>query len=252
MRAVNLIPAEQRKGSNAGGKSGGAAYALLGALALAVALFAAHTVTNGKVRDKVAQADAVEAQATAVEAKAGRLASYQQFTKVVQERTATVQGLAAARFDWGRTLEQVSQVVPSDVALTQMQASGPGTGGDLVSARSALSNPAIEMLGCAPSQARVALLMARLRRIEGVQRVALASSEKADGSASSDAAQSSESVDATGGCQTSDQVPQFGLVVFFGTPTAATTAASGSSATQSTAFEALKSTGSSTSTTPGS
>ena len=107
MKAVNLIPVEQRRGATTAGKSGGATYALVGVLALAVALLAALTVVKGQVSDKEAQANALEAQATAVEARAGRLASYQAFNALVKKRTASVQGLASARFDWGRTLEQV-------------------------------------------------------------------------------------------------------------------------------------------------
>ena len=98
----------------------------------------------------------------------------------MKTRAAGVKTLAATRIDWGETFEQVSRVVPSDVSLTQLVAStAPGQGGGSVSLRSALSNPAIEIVGCAPSQSRVALLMARLRRLEGVQRVSVASSEQA-------------------------------------------------------------------------
>jgi hypothetical protein len=62
----------------------------------------------------------------------------------------------------------------------------------------------------------VALLMARLRRLEGVQRVTVANAAKAEGDAAG--AQSGEGT--SGGCQTTDQVPQFQMVVFFGTPQA--------------------------------
>jgi Tfp pilus assembly protein PilN len=229
MKAVNLIPADQRRSTSAAGKSGGAVYFLLGGLAIVVAMAAALTLTSRSVADNTAKADALDAQAQVATAKVGNLAAYQQFNEVVKTRAAGVKTLAATRIDWGETFEQVSRVVPADVSLTQLVAStAPGQGGGTVSLRGAQSNPAIEIVGCAPSQARVALLMARLRRLEGVQRVSVASSGKQDGASS--AASSSDSGDSgSGGCQIDDQIPQFQMVVFFGTPqaTAAQRSASG-------------------------
>ena len=228
MKAVNLIPADQRRSSSAAGKSGGAVYVLLGGLAIVVAMVAALTLTNRSIADNTAKADALDAQAQVATAKVGNLAAYKQFNEVVKTRATGVKTLAATRIDWGETFEQVSRVVPADVSLTQLVAStAPGQGGGSVSLRSALSNPAIEIVGCAPSQSRVALLMARLRRLEGVQRVSVASSGKQDGSASASKSDSGDS--GSGGCQIDDQIPQFQMVVFFGTPqaSAASTTASG-------------------------
>lgn len=220
MKAVNLIPADQLRAAGAAGRSGGGVYMLLGGLALVVAAVAALTLTNRSVADNVAKADRLEAQAQAAQAQAGNLISFKTFNEQVKTRSSAVQALAATRFDWGGTFEQVSRVIPSDVSLTQLSAStAPGQGGGTVQLRSALQNPAIEIVGCAPSQARVALLMARLRRIEGVQRVTVANSGKSDDK-TSDAASSSESTDTSTGCQTTDEVPQFQMVVFFGTPQA--------------------------------
>jgi Tfp pilus assembly protein PilN len=231
MRAVNLIPADQRRASSAAGKSGGGVYVLLTALALVVAAVAALTLTNRSVAEQQAKADRLEAQAQDAQAKAGQLASYKQFSELVKTRSQGVQTLAATRFDWGATLEQVSRVVPSDVSLTQLSAStAPGQGAGTVSLRSAMTNPAVELVGCAPSQARVALLMARLRRLEGVQRVSVAASGKADDN--SGATSDSAGGGASGGCQTTDEVPQFQMVVFFGAAQAAATQAAASSGIQ--------------------
>jgi Tfp pilus assembly protein PilN len=230
MRAVNLIPADQRRAAGAAGKSGGGVYFLLGGLALVVAMVAALTITKGQVAEKKAEAQRLEQQAATAQAKAGNLASYKQFNELVETRTNGVLTLASTRFDWGTTLEQVSRVVPSDVSLVQLVAStAPGNGGGTVSLRSALENPAIELVGCAPSQARVALLMARLRRIQGVQRVSVASSDKPEGSA---AGASDSAGDSSTGCQTTGQTPQFQMVVFFGTPQAAASSADARSGVQ--------------------
>jgi len=253
MKAVNLIPADQRRSSGGAGKSGGAVYVLLGGLAIVVAMVAMLTLTNRSVADKTAEATSLEAQADVATAKVGNLASYQQFNEVVKTRAAGVKTLASTRIDWGKTFEQVSRVIPADVSLTQLVASSaPGQGGGTVSLRSALANPAIEIVGCAPSQSRVALLMARLRRLEGVQRVSVAASDKQD---SSSGAASSQSDGGSGGsaagCQTDDQVPQFQMVVFFGTPQAAATESSASGVKG--AIQTLnEGTSGTTTTTPGS
>lgn len=244
MRAVNLIPAEQRRASGVAGKSGGGVYALLGTLALLVVFVAVLMLANQQVADRHAEADRLEAAARAAQAQAGPLASYLQFHQLVSTRSAAVQALAASRFDWGTTLDHVSRVIPSDVSLTQLATSiGPGQGvGGAVSLRSALQNPALELVGCAPSQARVALLMARLRRLEDVQRVSIASSGK------SDAGAGGSSDGGTGGCQTTDKVPQFQIVVFFGTPQAAPPAQTGAQGSVKAAVDTLN--GGTAATTP--
>ena len=224
MRAVNLIPADQRRAAGAAGKSGGGVYAVLGVLALIVVAVAALTLANKSVADNTAKADRLETQAQVAQAKAGAMASYKQFNQLVKTRSAGVQALAATRFDWGATLGQVSRVIPSDVALTQLVATvAPGQGaGGVVSLRTAVSSPAVELVGCAPSQSRVALLMARLRRLEGVTRVSVGSSKKADGNASAASSSAGESAPAGTGCQTTANTPQFQMVVFFGNAQAST------------------------------
>jgi Tfp pilus assembly protein PilN len=248
MRAVNLIPADQRRASGAAGKSGGGVYVLLGALALIVAFVAALTITGRQVSDRTAEADRIEAQAQVAQAKAGNLASYKEFNQLVKQRVTGVQSLAATRFDWSSTFDQVSRVVPSDVSLTQLVGStAPGVGvGGTVSLRGALSNPAIELIGCAPSQSRVALLMARLRRLEGVQRVSVANATKTEGGSSGS---ETTGEGTSGGCQTTDQIPQFQMVVFFGTPQANAESGSGKNGIQST-IDAINGGTAGTTTTP--
>jgi Tfp pilus assembly protein PilN len=244
MRAVNLIPADQRRSSGAAGKSGGVVYALLGALALGVVFLAALTITNRQVADRTAEAGRLEAQAQSAQARAGALASYKQFHELVSTRAAGVGALSATRFDWGASLKDVSRVIPRDVSLTQLAATvapGQGAGGG-VALRSALQNPAIELIGCAPSQSRVALLMARLRRLQGVERVSVASSGKAEAATAAGAGST--------GCQTSDQVPQFQMVVFFGTPHPAQSAAATPASSIKAAIDTVNGGTGGTTTTP--
>ena len=56
MRAVNLIPVEDRRGLRGGGSGSGiASYIVLGVLAAVVAMSAAYTLTNRSLSDNRAQ-----------------------------------------------------------------------------------------------------------------------------------------------------------------------------------------------------
>jgi Tfp pilus assembly protein PilN len=182
MRAVNLIPTDQQRGAGgAAGKSGGGAYILLGALALIVVLAASYVVAGKSVTDKKTKLADLSRQATAAEAKSASLTSYTKFASIRAKRVETVSQLAASRFDWAHALREVSRVLPENAWLTSLTATTSpsvnvgGAGGTL---RTALDVPAIQLQGCTTSQASVAKLIARLRLVDGVQRVSLEDSTK--------------------------------------------------------------------------
>jgi Tfp pilus assembly protein PilN len=226
MRAVNLIPADQQRGAGgAAGRSGGGVYVFLGALALVVALTAAYVVTGKSLTDKRSDLARITQEATQAEGQAQQLASYTKFASIRTKREQTVQQLAAGRFDWSHALHEVARVLPTNAWLTQLTGTtsptvtlGGAGGGSL---RGALAVPAIQIAGCTTSQASVAKMMARMRLIDGVQRVSLESSEKGDNaSAGGGSADVSGGSDCRGG---SRHFPQFNIVVFFdaqATPTA--------------------------------
>jgi Tfp pilus assembly protein PilN len=241
MRAVNLIPMEERRGPGAG-RSGLPAFAIVGVLALMLVGVTAYVVLSNQISERRADIARKSAQVTAAEAQAARLAPYATFASLEKKRVQTVNQLAQSRFDWETTMDDLARVVTPNVWLTSftgtvapgvsLGASG-GAGGGTSSLRSALPNPAAEISGCATSTVEVVRFVSRLRVMNGVIRVSLADSQKADGAASSGG-----SSGATGGCQEgSDKFPQFDLVVFFKSPPAAsaTAAAPGTSATPATA-----------------
>ncbi len=220
MRAVNLIPAESRRASAPAGRSGGAAHGVLGVLAVAVIAVALLTLTSRQAAERRAEAVRVTTEAQVVEARLGALRPYRQVTEMALARTQRVRELADARFDWSFALTEVARVVPRGVRLVGLVgtvAPGAAAGGGAGALRSASPGPAIEMTGCAPGQARTALLLARLRALDGVRRVALASSAKAAAAQGGSAAASS----AGGAAQSddcrhgSDRIPRFELGVFF-------------------------------------
>jgi Tfp pilus assembly protein PilN len=255
MRAVNLIPSDQQRGAGgAAGKSGGAAYALLGGLALLVVLVATFVVTNKSVSDKEAELASISEQATAAEAKAQQLTSYTKFASIRQKRVDTVTQLADSRFDWAHALREVARVLPENAWLSQMTAttsskvtiSGANSG-----LRGALDVPAIVIQGCTTSQASVAKLIARLRLIDGVQRVTLEDSTKGAEQAGSSTPVSSGAAGGSGDCRGGHaKFPIFNVDVFFEQGAAIATGTTGATAgTASTATPGSTTTPSTTSTT---
>jgi Tfp pilus assembly protein PilN len=189
MRAVNLIPADARRGGGAGGagRSGGAAFVLLGGLAVLVALVAAWAVTGRAVSQHKAELTTLTSQVSSLrERLAQRAPSQPQDAGLAQQRLSTVRDLAAARTDWAKTLDAVARTLPAHTSLSGLTAStspsaapAGGTGGAPAIA-SSTTGPSIQLSGCSPSQKAVALLMPRLRIVPGVGHVSLVSATKAD------------------------------------------------------------------------
>jgi Tfp pilus assembly protein PilN len=252
MRAVNLIPSDQQRGAGgAAGKSGGGAYILLGVLALLVVLASAYVVSDKSVKDKETQLADISAQAAAAEAKAQSLTSYTKFASIRQKRVDTVSQLAASRFDWAHALREVARVLPENAWLTSLTATtstsvSVGTGGSTL--RSALNVPAIQVQGCTTSQSSVAKLIARLRLIDGVQRVTLEDSTKGQQSATT--GDSAPAGGASGDCRGGHaKFPIFNVDVFFeqgstaaGAPGTATATGTASSTTPASTSSTASST----------
>jgi Tfp pilus assembly protein PilN len=212
MRAVNLLTPEMRstqKGSGAKRPSplattgGIGAYVLLGALALIVAAVAGYVLSANVVKEREATLAEVSAKNDATIQRAAELKPYADFQTLVQQRAATVQALASARFDWEQSMRDLARAVPENVYLSQLKGTIGGDGGGS-GIRGAIGSPAIELSGCTKSQPAVATLMSRLRNVQGVTRVSLAKSEKEE----------AQSATAVGPCG-NDSPPNFEMVVFF-------------------------------------
>lgn len=220
MRAINLLPDDERRGTGgAGGRSGGAAQLLIGLLAVLVLVVSYSTVQKRSLSDKRAEVATLEAQAVAAEARTVELSSFVQFSALRAARTQTVSSLASSRFDWSHAMRELARVIPKNVWLTGLQGTvAPGVtlkaaAGQVASLRAALPVPAVELVGCTTDQTSVARMVTRMRLIDGVTRVALQSSVKEE-VASSNAGPAGENT--SGDCRQGDaRFPQFALVAFF-------------------------------------
>lgn len=226
MRAVNLIPADQRGGAPVGaGRSEGAAYAVLAVLAGVAVMAVLYGKAHSEVESRTSQAAALTARAQQAQASASQLAPYANFIALRQQRTQAVEQLLDTRFNWAHALHEFGRVLPSDAAITSLSGTvGSSTATPVVTSSSSSSTatpaaaavasatpvgsvPTFSVAGCATSQEAVAQTIDRLRLIDGVSSVTLQSSAASSGASSSAGASGGGPCTATG--------PEFALTVTF-------------------------------------
>jgi len=241
MRAVNLIPSDERRGASVGaGRSGGAAYIVLGLLAgLALLAFlygsAKHQVSTR--RSKLASVVAATARA---QESASKLTPYTSFIALREQRMQAVATVVDSRFDWAHAFHELGRVLPRDASISSINgsvgesgaaaaaaanptpATATAAGAAKPAAQSATppgSVPTMTLDGCASTQTEVALTLQRLRLIDDVSAVNLQSSTKgsASGASSSDTGQCPPGSPAFTASITFDPLP---------TPSASTSASS--------------------------
>ncbi len=195
MRAVNLIPSEQRSGGAIASRSGGAAYFVLGLLGGLVVLAMLYGLSHHEVESRRAEAASLTTRAQEVQAQAARLSPYTSFVALREQRLQAITQLVASRFDWSSAMGELSRVLPSDVSLTSMQgtvgtsSTTAGASKTAATAASGVSSatppgatPTFTLAGCATSQTVVAQMLVRLRLVNGVNAVSLQSSTKSGSS----------------------------------------------------------------------
>jgi Tfp pilus assembly protein PilN len=224
MRPVNLIPPEQRHGSQSPLRTGPLPYLVLGSLVALLAGVALLVVTGNQISERKSEIVTLKREDAVAQARAEKLAPYVQLAQLRQQRTETVNSLADSRFDWERVMQELAKVLPANVWLTSLNASASpeaaaGTGSESSSTessglRSAVPGPALEINGCADGQEGVAGFVGALKQIDGVTRVGVQSSALA---AKSSSAESGSGSEGGGGsdCRTRNFIAQFELVVAF-------------------------------------
>jgi hypothetical protein len=204
VRAVNLIPADQRAGgAGVGGRSGGGAHAVLalvGGLALLALLYG---LAHRQVSSRRAQVVSLKARAEQAQAMVAGLAPYTSFVALREERERAVNQLVDSRFDWAHAFHEVGRVLPTIAAISSIEGrvgSPSGSGASASSSGSAKAPaavasatppgtvPTVTLSGCTTSQTAVALTLNRLRLIDGVSEVTLQSSTKSSSAGAGGAA----------------------------------------------------------------
>jgi Tfp pilus assembly protein PilN len=176
MKAVNLIPTEQRK-VKATGKQSGSSYVLIGVLVTLLALVGAYVVTANSATDRQNKAAAAKAEAKRLEAEAAQRGAFTNFSDIRKTRLASVMSVASTRFDWERLVREISRVIPEDSWLQSTDASLAGdVGGETTTSPTGTPvapSPKAHLTGCTPDQSDVARMMVRMRQIHRVSDVEL-------------------------------------------------------------------------------
>jgi Tfp pilus assembly protein PilN len=245
VKAVNLIPSDQRAGAGSvTGESDGGAFMVIALLVGLAVMALLYGVASHQVSSRQGEVASVTAQAQATQARATELSPYVSFKTMYQSRLQAVSQLVGTRFDWAHAFHEIGRVLPADASLSVVHgtigaatatgssssaSAAPAAAGTVASATPPGTVPTFTLTGCATSQSEVAETLQRLRLIDGVTAVTLQSSTKSGTGSGS----------GSGGCPPKD--PAFSMQVAFSplptpsapvaTPTASTASASASAST---------------------
>lgn len=224
MRPVNLLPAKNRPHESDGSKSG-SAYLVVGVLAVFLAAVVVYVLETNKIAQAKSDTSAAEQRTAEARAKAQQNGPYANFAQVKQRRVDSVKQLAAGRFDWERTLRELSLVLPDGVWMQNFDATTSGATDGSSTSTGATSNPSMRLHGCAIKQPQVAETLLRLKRLQGVADVTLTDSTRGSDPKSGSGAANSGSATGGGGCgaHKGHGNYDFNAVVEFAAPTATST-----------------------------
>lgn len=194
MRAVNLLPADERPGNRwvslGRGVSGrhvlGGSGIAAGVLALVFAGLFLHQ--RGVVDDRRTELHDVETRLIASQARA---AAVEEARAASQARLAAFRTVISQRVPWEDVLRDLSRVVPSNVYLQSLNATSPtltavGAAGTSSAAATPGGAPTgFTVSGFADSQVRVAQVLDRLALLPWLTEITLQSSTRGAGTTNS-------------------------------------------------------------------
>jgi Tfp pilus assembly protein PilN len=218
MRPVNLIPPEDRRGDRAPMRAGNLSYVIVGGLAALLLAVVATAFTSKQISDREAEKQTLEQELAQATARADSLSAFTNFRTIQQTRTQTITSLAESRFDWERVIHELSLILPADISLVNLTGtvSPQVTVKDeaQVDGRDSVEGPALELVGCAPSEDSVAAFMAALEDIDGVTRVGIAETQQNE-TTTGGSAPTADGDTGIDECRFQDQITKFQLIVAF-------------------------------------
>ncbi len=182
MRAINLIPAEQRRGAGGlAGRTGGVVYVIMGGLAVLVALGAVYAFAVHHVATRKTTLAGVTAESAAVSAQASALQQYVQYQTLTRANIGAVASVAEQRFDWSRAMRQIALALGPGVTINSLSGTAGAGGGATgpAGAATAADSASFSLAGCARTQLVVADLITRFRELQDVSGVTISSYSKA-------------------------------------------------------------------------
>jgi Tfp pilus assembly protein PilN len=178
MRPVNLLPQKHRP-HQADGSKAGSAYVVVGVLAVLLVMAVVYVLQTNKIAQAKTDTATAEQRTAEARAKATQNGPYANFAQVKDARVSQVKQLADSRFDWERTLRELSLVLPDGVWIQDVTAATNGAADTAAGATpTAAGNPTIAIHGCAYRQPQVAETILRLKQLDGVSDVTLDTSAR--------------------------------------------------------------------------
>jgi Tfp pilus assembly protein PilN len=183
VRPVNLLPEKNRPRRPTGGGKG-SSYILLGVLGAVMVGVLLYVLTLNSINSSKGDIAEAKAQAQRADAEALSLGAYGDFAKVAQQRVTSVKSLAQGRFDWERLVRELAHVLPDNVWITNATAAESAAAADGSASSTATATPApaagapvggpvLTVQGCARDQSEVAVVLVRLRQLQGAEDVKL-------------------------------------------------------------------------------
>jgi hypothetical protein len=125
MRAVNLIPSDDRRGAGGlagigSGRSQGGAFGVLALLAGLALLALIYGLARHQVSSRRAQLATVAANTQRVQASTTALSSYTSFEALREQRVNAVDELVDSRFDWAHAVHELGRVMPSGTSISTL------------------------------------------------------------------------------------------------------------------------------------
>jgi Tfp pilus assembly protein PilN len=200
MRAVNLLPADQRTKSLRV-KPSKRGVVGLGLVAATGAVGLWGFTIHQSLGDADRQLQEAQAEQSSLQAQVGSYAAAQQRKNQHEQQKGLVIGLAQTRVNWERIIRDTATVMPKQTWLTALKAASPSlatqapapaptpapqsTGSQITQAPApaptplpaAGSEPGLHLEGFAYTQRQVALLMVRVSSVPGLSEAKVASSE---------------------------------------------------------------------------
>lgn len=185
MRAVNLLPRDDRRQRRARDRTTAVLIGMSGAFLVAAVVGTLSLMEDGKVTRAKDDLASIQAQLDALPAPPQGLSKADQ--QLGSEQTARISALATAlsrRVAWDRVLREISTVLPADISLKSLKAESPVSG--------ATQNPAVPstpaklasgltLEGTTFSHRSVARFLSRLQVIPDLTNVQLVESTRGDG-----------------------------------------------------------------------
>ena len=195
----------------------------------------ALVLTSNGINSKTEELAKVQVQEQGAKQVADALRPYGQFAQIQQARKTEISTLASTRFNWERSLRQLSRAIPEDVWLLslagtlspQIEVEDSGGGGDTSNLREKAQAPAFAITGCTYSQHSVARMMTRMQNLDDVTDVQLSKSARKDETSQTAGAGVTPAPDqaATGGlqdCLGGKNITKFDMLIVFGAAHGAT------------------------------